>query len=299
MHALEVGDLRLVAGLHEGVEAGLDQGADAAAQDGLLAEEIGLGLFRERRLDDPGPREAERLGVGEGQCLRLSGSVLLDGDQGRRATPLEVDLAHPVTGRLRGDQRYVDVGGRLDGLEADVEAVREHQHLARAQVRRDLLRVDAGLPGIRGQDHDHVRPGRGVAPRNDGQALGFGSRPRAAAGVEGHLHRNAAVPQVERVGMPLRSVPEDGDLLRLNESEVRRIVVVDGGHLSVFPSGVFAAAGGARQPCGIQIESGRGAGPDPASAPPKVMPGAAAGGRGTGRPETAARSPEAGRVYTE
>src|ERR1035441_665096 len=45
VHALEEGALGLIAGLDESLKAGLDEGADAAAEDGLLAEEVGLGLF--------------------------------------------------------------------------------------------------------------------------------------------------------------------------------------------------------------------------------------------------------------
>ena len=51
VQALVVGDLRLVARLDERLEAGLDQLGDAAAEHGLLAEEVGLGLLGERRLE--------------------------------------------------------------------------------------------------------------------------------------------------------------------------------------------------------------------------------------------------------
>ena len=54
VEALEVGDLGLVAGLDERFEAGLDQLGDAAAEHGLLAEQVGLGLLLEGRLDDAG-----------------------------------------------------------------------------------------------------------------------------------------------------------------------------------------------------------------------------------------------------
>ena len=53
MADLEVGELGLVAGLAEDLEAGLDEGGDAAAEDGLLAEEVGLGLLGEGGLEDP------------------------------------------------------------------------------------------------------------------------------------------------------------------------------------------------------------------------------------------------------
>ena len=51
VEALVVGDLGLVAGLDERLEAGLHELGDAAAEHGLLAEEVGLGLLREGRLD--------------------------------------------------------------------------------------------------------------------------------------------------------------------------------------------------------------------------------------------------------
>ena len=59
VQALEVGDLRLVAGVDQRLEAGLHQRADAAAEHGLLAEQIGLGLLREGRLDDAGAGDAD------------------------------------------------------------------------------------------------------------------------------------------------------------------------------------------------------------------------------------------------
>ena len=65
MQALEVGHLRVVARLDERLEAGLDERARAAAEHGLLAEEVGLGLVLERRLDDAAAGAADALGVGE------------------------------------------------------------------------------------------------------------------------------------------------------------------------------------------------------------------------------------------
>ena len=74
VHRLEVRELGLVAGLDERLEGHLDQRRRAAAQDGLLAEQVGLGLLLERRLEDAGAGVAERPGVGEdaarGRCPR-------------------------------------------------------------------------------------------------------------------------------------------------------------------------------------------------------------------------------------
>ena len=57
---LEVGDLRLVAGLGQGLEAVLDELRDAAAEHGLLTEQVGLGLFGEGGLDAAGAQSADR-----------------------------------------------------------------------------------------------------------------------------------------------------------------------------------------------------------------------------------------------
>src|SRR4051794_626178 len=60
VQALVVGDLGLVARLDERLESELDQLRDAAAEHGLLAEEVRLGLLREARLDHSRARGAER-----------------------------------------------------------------------------------------------------------------------------------------------------------------------------------------------------------------------------------------------
>ncbi len=63
---LEVGDLRLVARLGERLEAVLHELRGAAAEHGLLAEQVGLGLLGERRLDAAGARPPMRLRVAPG-----------------------------------------------------------------------------------------------------------------------------------------------------------------------------------------------------------------------------------------
>ena len=216
--------------------------------------------------------------------LRVAGGVLLDRDEGRGAAALEEDLAHPVAGGLGGDQGDVDVGRRLDGLEADVEPVGEHQHLAGAQVRRDLLGVYPGLRGVGGQDHDDVGPGRRVAARNDGQALGLGLRLRPAAGVQRHPHLDPAVLQVQRMRVALRAVAEDRDLPALDVGEVRGVVVVDRCHL-LNPRKVVVNAAQTSGDGGRRV-SGTGAGTQENR------------GRASGSPHANPRR-ETRRVYTE
>src|SRR5271157_4836619 len=65
VHALEVGDLGLIAGLDQSFEPRLHQRAYAAAEHRLFAEQVSLGLFREGGLDDSGAGGADSLGIGE------------------------------------------------------------------------------------------------------------------------------------------------------------------------------------------------------------------------------------------
>jgi hypothetical protein len=67
VQALEVRHLGLVAGLDERLEPGLHQRGEAAAQHGLLAEQVGLGLLGEGGLDDAGAGAADGVGVRQRQ----------------------------------------------------------------------------------------------------------------------------------------------------------------------------------------------------------------------------------------
>ena len=65
VHRLEVRQLRLVAGLDQRLEGRLDQRRHAAAEQRLLAEEVGLGLLLEGRLEHAGAGRADAAGIGQ------------------------------------------------------------------------------------------------------------------------------------------------------------------------------------------------------------------------------------------
>ena len=180
----------LVAGLGQGLEAGLDQRGDAAAEHGLLAEEVRLGLLREGRLDDARPRAADALGVGERASARLAARR----PGGRRAAPgvpwpsLKTSRTR-WPGRLGRDHRHVDARGRLDGAEADVEAVGEHQRLAGLQVRLRCL------------------PGRAWPAPVSGARIMMTSARSAACGRR--QHRDAARPRPSRASGCPPGRPDD------------------------------------------------------------------------------------------
>src|SRR3954451_11386532 len=125
VQALVVRDLGLVAGLDERLEAEPNQLRHAAAENGLLAEEIGFRLLRERRCDHAGPRRADAGAVGERELAGVAARVLRDRDDRRRAVALLVEPAHDVARPLRSDHDDVVALGRRDAFVVDVEAVRE------------------------------------------------------------------------------------------------------------------------------------------------------------------------------
>ena len=225
METLEVGDLGLVSRLHEGIEAGPDQLGEAAAEDDLLAEEVGLGLLAEGRLDDAAAGAADALGIGEADLLGAPGGVLLDGEQTRHAAPLGVHAPHEMAGSLGGDHEDIDVGRRHDLPEVDVEAVGEGDGVSGLQLRADIGLVDAALHLVVDQDHDDVAGARGLGHGGNLESRPLGLGPPGAALAEADDDADAALLQVEGVGVSLTAVTDDGDRPVAQQLEVGVVVV--------------------------------------------------------------------------
>ena len=181
VQALVVRDLGLVAGLDERLEAEPDELRDAAAQHGLLAEEVGLGLLREGRLDHARARRADAGAVRERELARVTARVLRDRDDRRRAVALLVQAADDVARALRRDHDHVVALGRRDAAVVDVEAVREEQRGARLEVRRDLLAVERRLRAVGNEQRDELRAADRLGRRADRQTRLLGGGARGAA----------------------------------------------------------------------------------------------------------------------
>ncbi|OPZ54834.1 MAG: hypothetical protein BWY91_01426 [bacterium ADurb.BinA028] len=235
MQALEVGDLRLVAGLDEGLEPVHHQLRRATAQHGLLAEQVGLALLGEGRLDAAGAQATDRLGIGLGDVPGPTGGILLDADEDRDATAVVELAAHEVAGALGGD--HDDVGARLgrDVTEPDVETVSEQQTRALLEVGLDLVGVDMALHLVGGEDDDEVGLLGRLGHRLDRQALRLGLGPALAALGEADAHVDPGVTQVERVGVALAAVADDGHLHPLDDAQVGVVVVDHVGHQRATP----------------------------------------------------------------
>ena len=83
------------------------------------------------------------LRVGERALVRLARRVLVHGDErGHRRCPRVGRGARGGPGPSARSSPTSTSGGRRRSAEVDVEAVREHQHVAGLEVRRDVLLVD-------------------------------------------------------------------------------------------------------------------------------------------------------------
>src|SRR5207253_5930265 len=103
----------------------LDQRGDAAAQHGLLAEEVALGFLGKRRLEEADTAAADRRSIGECELERLPARILVHGDEPWCPGARLIELADTVARRLRRDHHDVVAGGRNDAAEVDVQAMRE------------------------------------------------------------------------------------------------------------------------------------------------------------------------------
>ncbi len=129
---------------------------------------------------------------------------------------------------LRRDHQHVEIGPRLDQVEMDVEPVREHQRRAVLHVGGEMIAVDIGLQLVGREHHHHVGPFGRIRDFLDRQldALRLLGRSRALAQRHGDfLH--AGIVQIERVGVALAAVADDGDLLALDQVQVGVAVVVN------------------------------------------------------------------------
>ena len=99
----------------------------------------------------------------------------------------------------------------------NVETVSEEQGIARRQMWGYRLVVDRAHGLIGNEHHDHIGPLRGGARAHYGKSLRLclGSTGRPVTEANNHVYTR--IPQVERVGVPLAAVANDGYLLRLNE----------------------------------------------------------------------------------
>ncbi len=125
MQTLEVRHFRCIAGFNQSFEAATDQFNDAAAQNSLLAEQIGFALFAEVGFDDARATATDGRAVGQADFQRFAGCVGVNSHKTGNAAAFDVFAAHGVTRAFRGHHDHVNAFFRLDQAEVNVQAVGE------------------------------------------------------------------------------------------------------------------------------------------------------------------------------
>ena len=213
VQALEIGDLGLVAGLDQGLEAGDDQLGGAAAQHGLLAEQVGLGLLA-RRWSRSRRRWCRRSPGHRPAPCRAPGRSRPGATANRQGTPRPISYSRRTRspGPLGATSTTSRSRARVDLAVMDREAVRDEQGRARREVRRDRLGIDLRWVMSGRQQGDQAAPRAPHRPASAARKpsawralLGAAAGPRADDDVE------AAVAQVARMGAALAAITDDRD----------------------------------------------------------------------------------------
>jgi hypothetical protein len=136
-----------------------------------------------------------------------------------------------VARAFRGDHDAVDVFVQLDESEVHAKAVREKEGFALREIRQDILLVNVRLLHVGKADHHHVCPTHRFSGIEDFKAVLLGDRLGLRAGIKADDDLAAAVLQIERMGMALRTVAEDGERFVFKHAEIGVFVGIDfGGH---------------------------------------------------------------------
>jgi FKBP-type peptidyl-prolyl cis-trans isomerase len=183
---------------------------------------------------------------GEGDLLGLLVSVLIDGDEGGDALAFGVLTADDVAGAFRGHHDHVHVLRRDDGLVENGEAVGEEERFALGEVGGDVLLVHATDLGVRHGDEDDVGGLHGFSGVHDLEALFFGHGAALGACVEADDDFDAALLEVQGVGVALGAEADDGAGLAFERCEAGVFFSVDfRGHIVFwFRRGGDSGSGG-------------------------------------------------------
>ena len=114
---------------------------------------------------------------------------------------------------LGRDHGHIHILGRYDTAEMNVEAVREHQHIAGLQVGFDIILIQGSLQFIVDQDHDDIGSLRRLCRREYLESLCLGLRPGFGTLIQTNDHMTAGFLRVQGMCMSLASVPDHRDRL--------------------------------------------------------------------------------------
>ena len=156
MDTLKVSVLRCISCFYQCLEAGFHQCAYTAAENCLLAEQVGLSLNFESSLQNTCSCSAQCCSVSQCSVFCFSCVILLYSYQTRNTFSYLILASYCMTRSLRSDHGNVNVSRRFDLSEMDSKAVCEHEHITFFQVRLNIFFVHSCLFLIVDQNHDDI-----------------------------------------------------------------------------------------------------------------------------------------------
>ena len=118
-----------------------------------------------------------------------------------------------MAGALGGSHEHVHIGGGLDLLIPDIETVGKRQGLASGEVGGDVLLIHIGLGLVIDEDHDDVGSLGRLGHGDHLEPVLLRHGPGLAALAQADDDVTAGVPEILSVGVTLRAVADDGNLL--------------------------------------------------------------------------------------
>ncbi len=207
MHDFVVGDFGLVTGFHERFEAGHDEFGRAAAQHGLLPEQVGFRLLGERRLDDTGAGATDAGRISECQLEGIAGCILVHGDEAGNAVTFFILTPYQAPGALGSDQHDIEIAARFNLLEVDGKTVCEKQGRTLGDVVDDSA-VKALLHHVGREKRNDCGILHGFSRFHHREPVGFRLRPAGAIPPQTHDYIESAVLEIQCVSTPLAAIAQ-------------------------------------------------------------------------------------------
>ena len=130
-----------------------------------------------------------------------------------------------MSGSLGSDHGNVNVSGRNDASEMNVEAMSKHQHVACFQVRLDVLLVKVCLLLVIDQDHDNVSLLCCFCSGINLEALCHCLVPALRALIQTDNHVASGILQIQCVCVSLAAVANDCDCLSVQKGQITIFLV--------------------------------------------------------------------------
>ena len=239
MEALEISNLWLIAGSHQGLEAVLDEGANTTAENSLLTKEVSFSFFSKGSLDTAGTGTTNTTGISQCQLKCMTGSILLYSKYIWNTTTLSEGTTYKMARALRGNHKYINVLWWNNLLEMNIETMSEGESCTRLQIRSNLIFVYLSLLLIWNQNHDNICSSGSLTNWQNLKALAFSNFLGTGPFIKTNNHIQATFLQVQCVCMTLGTITNNGNSLILNNFPINILIIKDFCHNTLSPHNIL------------------------------------------------------------